>query len=163
HVHVMDERGSEVHEKHYKEGSMIELSCVVTGVPFPHHTVTWTRDDQPLVFNTSRGGFRIRDDTKHSLVTSKLYVRSVMPVDSGIYACCYGNSTRDTVSVHVIAGEIFSAMQHDGGTAPSGSQTSSAQWPWATQLHWLKLTTVVAILHIVINSYQEKNPLLTLR
>lgn len=55
---LVDERGSNVKEKHYNSGSMIELKCIIDHVPFPHQLVTWRREDTVLTFNTSRGGIR---------------------------------------------------------------------------------------------------------
>ncbi|XP_069176005.1 uncharacterized protein [Procambarus clarkii] len=55
---LVDERGTEVLEKHYKSGSMIELMCLIEQVPFPHGPVTWRRGTTVLTYNTSRGGIR---------------------------------------------------------------------------------------------------------
>ncbi|CAL4152073.1 unnamed protein product, partial [Meganyctiphanes norvegica] len=90
---VVDERGKKVVEKHYKEGSMIELLCLVDRIPFPHQEVVWTRTEEVLVFNNSRGGISVRGEPKRGTVTSRLYVANVSPSDSGIYACVYGNGS----------------------------------------------------------------------
>ena len=50
---MVDERGEDILEKHYKEGSMIELRCMVDRVPFPHEEIILTRTDEVLVFNNS--------------------------------------------------------------------------------------------------------------
>ncbi|KAK8745025.1 hypothetical protein OTU49_000405, partial [Cherax quadricarinatus] len=129
---VVDERGTEVQEKHYKSGSMIELTCLIEQVPFPHDPVTWRRGTTVLTYNTSRGGISVKGEPDAGYIRSRLYVADAAPADSGVYSCWYCNYTSDTVTVHVLAGENSAAMQHD--TQPETSSqhpatsTSSATW-----------------------------------
>ncbi|KAK8728649.1 hypothetical protein OTU49_009074 [Cherax quadricarinatus] len=124
---VVDERGTKVLEKHYNSGSMIELKCVIEKVPFPHGPVTWRRDATTLTYNTSRGGISVKGDAAAGYIRSRLYVADATPSDSGVYSCCYSNFTRDTVTVHVIAGENSAAMQHDA--LPGSTSSSRAPLP----------------------------------
>ena len=55
---IVDERGSDVSEKHYNSGSMIQLKCFVDRVPFPSGQVRWKKGNTILMFNTSIGGIR---------------------------------------------------------------------------------------------------------
>ncbi|CAL4164545.1 unnamed protein product, partial [Meganyctiphanes norvegica] len=148
---VVDERGKKVVEKHYKEGSMIELLCLVDRIPFPHQEVVWTRTEEVLVFNNSRGGISVRGEPKRGTVTSRLYVANVSPSDSGIYACVYGNgSTRDTVAVHVIAGENSAAMQHDAvPTSVSTAISSAASTRQTNQLPLMVMSIVPLWLAVI--------------
>ncbi|KAK8381375.1 hypothetical protein O3P69_018444 [Scylla paramamosain] len=122
---VVDERGTKVEEKHYNSGSMIELKCVVEQVPFPHGPVTWRRGATVLTFNTSRGGISVKGDAASGYIRSRLYVADAAPSDSGVYSCWYGNSTGDSVTVHVLAGENSAAMQHDALPDSSSEKPSS--------------------------------------
>ncbi|XP_069983335.1 zwei Ig domain protein zig-8-like [Penaeus vannamei] len=122
---VVDERGTKVLEKHYNSGSMIELKCVIERVPFPPAAVAWRRDATLLSFNTSRGGISVKGDPTSGFIRSQLYVREASPSDSGVYSCWYGNYTKDTVTVHVLAGENSAAMQHD--SLPGGSASENAR------------------------------------
>lgn len=47
----------------------------------------------------------MKGDPTSGFIRSQLYVREASPSDSGVYSCWYGNYTKDTVTVHVLAGE----------------------------------------------------------
>ncbi|XP_069176004.1 zwei Ig domain protein zig-8 isoform X1 [Procambarus clarkii] len=123
---LVDERGTEVLEKHYKSGSMIELMCLIEQVPFPHGPVTWRRGTTVLTYNTSRGGISMKGDPGAGYIRSRLYVADAAPSDSGLYSCWYANHTSDTVAVHVLAGENSAAMQHDALPETSSSATPAS-------------------------------------
>lgn len=55
---IVDDRGSDVSEKHYNSGSMIQLKCLVDRVPFPAGKLAWKKGSTVLQFNTSVGGIR---------------------------------------------------------------------------------------------------------
>ncbi|XP_045116326.1 basement membrane-specific heparan sulfate proteoglycan core protein-like [Portunus trituberculatus] len=143
---VVDERGDQVEEKHYNSGSMIELKCIVEQVPFPHGPVTWRRGATILTFNTSRGGISVRGERDWGFVRSRLYVARARPSDSGRYSCCYTNTTCDSVTVHVIAGEYPAAMQHD--TTPEATPSSISPSPHPRYLH---LRVVIGFLTCVFS------------
>lgn len=50
-------------------------------------------------------GHSVKGDPTSGFIRSQLYVREASPSDSGVYSCWYGNYTKDTVTVHVLAGE----------------------------------------------------------
>ncbi|XP_071516600.1 uncharacterized protein [Panulirus ornatus] len=148
---VVDERGTDVEEKYYNSGSMIELKCIIDRVPFPHGPVTWRRGTTILAFNTSRGGISVKGDAASGFIASRLYVANAAATDSGLYSCWYSNYTSDTVTVHVIAGENSAAMQHDAPTetAGGGATTIAASplriwWPLAILATWASWATWLA-------------------
>lgn len=57
-VEIVDERGVSVSDKFYKEGSIIELRCVISRVPQPSGQVVWTHAGRHLNYDTKRGGIR---------------------------------------------------------------------------------------------------------
>ncbi|XP_063845905.1 basement membrane-specific heparan sulfate proteoglycan core protein-like isoform X2 [Scylla paramamosain] len=138
---VVDERGDQVEEKHYNSGSMIELKCIVNQVPFPHGPVTWRRGATVLTFNTSRGGISVKGQQDWGFVRSRLYVARAQPSDSGRYSCCYTNTTCDSVTVHVIAGENPAAMQHD--TTPEAPPSSISPSSFPRHLHLRVVTSLL--------------------
>ncbi|XP_071516480.1 uncharacterized protein [Panulirus ornatus] len=140
---VVDERGTDVEEKYYNSGSMIELKCIIDRVPFPHGPVTWRRGTTILAFNTSRGGISVRGQPTWGFVRSRLYVANASPADSGVYVCSYSNYTSDTVTVHVIAGENSAAMQHDA--LPDTSSSSDASFSMTQLLQASHLYHLAAI------------------
>ncbi|CAL4154335.1 unnamed protein product [Meganyctiphanes norvegica] len=123
---VVDDKGTAVFEKHYNSGSMIELRCIIDRIPFPHAPVTWAKGRQVLSFNTSRGGISVKGDSIKGVVVTRLYVASASPGDSGNYSCVYGSYTRDSVAVHVIAGENSAFMQPDASPSSSSNSSSSS-------------------------------------
>ncbi|XP_076046306.1 uncharacterized protein LOC143028305 isoform X2 [Oratosquilla oratoria] len=133
-VRQVDDRGTDIVEKFYNSGSMIELKCMIDHVPFPHALVSWRRGDVVLSFNTSRGGVSVKGDADSGVIVSRLYVANARPKDSGHYSCWYHNYTSDVVNVHVIEDENPAAMQHD--KLPDAEVTSSSAAPhlfFATQ------------------------------
>lgn len=57
-VEIVDERGRPLQDKFYKEGSIIELRCVVSEVPQPARQVNWKHGTRLLNYDTKRGGVR---------------------------------------------------------------------------------------------------------
>lgn len=64
-VEIVDERGVSVSDKFYKEGSIIELRCVITRVPQPSGQVLWSHQGRQLNYDTKRGGIRFVFFPKH--------------------------------------------------------------------------------------------------
>ena len=61
-VEIIDERGRPLQDKFYKEGSIIELRCVVSEVPQPARQVSWKHGGRLLNYDTKRGGVRYSID-----------------------------------------------------------------------------------------------------
>ncbi|CAL4245729.1 unnamed protein product, partial [Meganyctiphanes norvegica] len=152
-VRIVDDRGTDVLEKHYNSGSMIELKCLLDHLPFPHLPVTWTRDKHLLVFNTSRGGISVKSSPDTGLVTSRLYVASASPFDSGVYSCCYGNYSRDTVAVHVIAGEICARNSRDTVAVHVMAAAAAAAAVHIIAVHIISVHVIAAVNVIVEHIY----------
>lgn len=57
-VEIIDERGQALQDKFYKEGSIIELRCIVSEVPQPTKQVNWKHGGRLLNYDTKRGGVR---------------------------------------------------------------------------------------------------------
>ncbi|KAI8423570.1 hypothetical protein MSG28_012661, partial [Choristoneura fumiferana] len=55
-VEIIDERGRPLQDKFYKEGSIIELRCIVSKVPQPARQVNWKHGSRLLNYDTKRGG-----------------------------------------------------------------------------------------------------------
>ncbi|CAL4126804.1 unnamed protein product, partial [Meganyctiphanes norvegica] len=111
-----------------EEGLVIGIMCVVGPVLLEWRKVLLLAVIHVSVAAASlRCNLFVRGEPKRGTVTSRLYVANVSPSDSGIYACVYGNGrTRDTVAVHVIAGENSAAMQHDAVPTSLSTAISSA-------------------------------------
>ncbi|VVC99411.1 unnamed protein product [Leptidea sinapis] len=57
-VEIVDERGRPIQDKFYKEGSIIELRCLVSEVPESTRQVIWKNGERLLNYDTKRGGIR---------------------------------------------------------------------------------------------------------
>lgn len=55
---IEDERGLTTPEKFYKEGSTIELKCIIEKIPKRPNYVTWKHGNKMLNYDISRGGIR---------------------------------------------------------------------------------------------------------
>ncbi|KAG8231318.1 hypothetical protein J437_LFUL011142 [Ladona fulva] len=106
---VVDEHGHSVHDRYYKTGSTIELTCRVTNVLVPSH-VTWTKDDGPLPAKITSTAI---SDVTAGESQSRLVVPRATTEDSGTYMCTISEFSFVEVHVHVLNGEKQAAVQHD--------------------------------------------------
>ncbi|XP_077292798.1 opioid-binding protein/cell adhesion molecule-like [Arctopsyche grandis] len=114
-VEIVDERGVSVSDKFYKEGSIIELRCVISKVPQPSGQVVWTHAGKHLNYETKRGGISVKTEVLNSGALSRLYIANAARKDSGNYTCALEDVSATTVSVHVLKGENPLAMQRGRG------------------------------------------------
>ncbi|XP_077295385.1 opioid-binding protein/cell adhesion molecule-like [Arctopsyche grandis] len=121
-VEIVDERGVAVSDKFYKEGSIIELRCVISRVPQPSGQVVWTHAGRHLNFDTKRGGISVKTEVQNSGALSRLYIANAARRDSGNYTCALEDVSATTVAVHVLRGENPLAMQRGSG------MKNSPQW-----------------------------------
>ncbi|XP_045540241.1 obscurin [Papilio machaon] len=113
-VEIVDERGKPLQDKFYKEGSIIELRCVVSEVPEPSRQVNWKHGNRLLNYDTKRGGVSVKTETLPNGALSRLYIANANRKDSGNYTCSLADFAATAVSVHVLRGENPLAMQRGG-------------------------------------------------
>lgn len=73
--------------KNVKEGTFVRLRCRVTNCPRP--TISWLKDDQPLLQENER--LTIRNNTIGN--ASVLKIRKVKLEDQGTYTCIVENAS----------------------------------------------------------------------
>ncbi|XP_049765869.1 irregular chiasm C-roughest protein-like [Schistocerca cancellata] len=133
-VEIVDERGDPaVQDRFYKEGSTIELKCVVSQAPAAQQHagyITWRHGARLLNYDTSRGGISVKTDMGPGMATSRLYIANANRRDSGNYTCALAAVASTTVFVYVISGETPAAMQHGGaaGWWSRGPGVAGALW-----------------------------------
>ncbi|XP_077287197.1 zwei Ig domain protein zig-8-like [Arctopsyche grandis] len=113
-VEIVDNRGVLIHDKFYKQGSTIELICVISRVPQPSGYVQWKHGIRTLNYDTTRGGISVKSEMKPEGAHSKLYIANANKHDSGNYTCSLDEAAMTTVFVHVLNGEHADAMQYGG-------------------------------------------------
>ncbi|CAH2058045.1 unnamed protein product, partial [Iphiclides podalirius] len=113
-VEIIDERGRPLQDKFYKEGSIIELRCIVSEVPQPSRQVNWKHGSRLLNYDTKRGGVSVKTETTSNGALSRLYIANANRKDSGNYTCSLADFAASAVSVHVLRGENPLAMQRGG-------------------------------------------------
>ncbi|MPC35903.1 hypothetical protein E2C01_029340 [Portunus trituberculatus] len=116
---------------------------------FPEHNVREIEKRRVFLFFPTVPLFplvSVRGERDWGFVRSRLYVARARPSDSGRYSCCYTNTTCDSVTVHVIAGEYPAAMQHD--TTPEATPSSISPSPHPRYLH---LRVVIGFLTCVFS------------
>ncbi|KOB77104.1 putative defective proboscis extension response [Operophtera brumata] len=103
-------------DKLYKEGSIIELRCVVSEVPQPGRArqVSWKHGARILNYDTKRGGVSVKTEVTLNGALSRLYIANANRHDSGNYTCSLADVATSAVSVHVLRGNY--------------SRTTSARW-----------------------------------
>nr|XP_049706127.1 lachesin-like [Helicoverpa armigera] len=120
-VEIVDERGRPLQDKFYKEGSIIELRCVVSEVPQPTRQVNWKHGTRLLNYDTKRGGVSVKTEATSNGALSRLYIANANRNDSGNYTCSLADVAASAVSVHVLRGENPLAMQRGGAAGCSDS------------------------------------------
>ncbi|PZC70613.1 hypothetical protein B5X24_HaOG215452 [Helicoverpa armigera] len=105
-VEIVDERGRPLQDKFYKEGSIIELRCVVSEVPQPTRQVNWKHGTRLLNYDTKRGGVSVKTEATSNGALSRLYIANANRNDSGNYTCSLADVAASAVSVHVLRGMI---------------------------------------------------------
>ncbi|XP_021202479.1 protein ver-1-like [Bombyx mandarina] len=118
-VEIVDERGRPLQDKFYKEGSIIELRCVVSEVPQPANQVNWKHGSRMLNYDTKRGGVSVKTEATSNGALSRLYIANANRNDSGNYTCSLADVATSAVSVHVLRGENPLAMQRGAASALS--------------------------------------------
>ncbi|XP_047998915.1 lachesin-like [Leguminivora glycinivorella] len=116
-VEIIDERGRPLQDKFYKEGSIIELRCIVSEVPQPTRQVNWKHGARLLNYDTKRGGISVKTEATANGALSRLYIANANRQDSGNYTCSLADVAASAVSVHVLRGENPLAMQRGGSVA----------------------------------------------
>ncbi|XP_050684097.1 uncharacterized protein LOC126978997 [Leptidea sinapis] len=110
-VEIVDERGRPIQDKFYKEGSIIELRCLVSEVPESTRQVIWKNGERLLNYDTKRGGISVKTEATSNGALSRLYIANANRNDSGNYTCSLADVAATAVSVHVLRGENPLAMQ----------------------------------------------------
>ncbi|XP_068082132.1 zwei Ig domain protein zig-8 [Anabrus simplex] len=108
---IADEHGHSVHDRYYKTGSTIELTCsVMTPVKLPSRQISWRKDGGPLPQKIKTS----EDSTQPGGVTaSRLVIPQADKTHSGTYSCSLSKDSEVFVHVHVLNGENQAAVQHD--------------------------------------------------
>lgn len=85
---------------------LLEIRCVVSGLPYP--TVTWSRDDDLLV-NDDRTQISLESDT------STLTITGVTFGDGGLYSCV--GTSKSGSSTQELQINLGKEMMHENGRA----------------------------------------------
>ncbi|XP_042223558.1 uncharacterized protein LOC121867612 [Homarus americanus] len=125
-------------DMHVDIGSTINLTCVVTHSSQPPAYVYWTHNDEPIKYDSPRGGITVLTE-RGNTTTGYLLIQAAGVPDTGNYSCSPSNTSAATIRVHVLNGETPAAMQTNvGGTASPSSLlllltlTAALQHPFLT-------------------------------
>ncbi|KAK8392593.1 hypothetical protein O3P69_014775 [Scylla paramamosain] len=111
-IQILDERGVELREKFYREGSTIELQCLVADVPTATALqLAWYHHQHRLNYDDPRGGVSLKTELRGSVARSWLRVTQAGRRDSGIYYCNVTNLAAASVTIHVVPDEYPAAIQ----------------------------------------------------
>ncbi|XP_021928638.1 zwei Ig domain protein zig-8-like isoform X2 [Zootermopsis nevadensis] len=109
---VVDEHGHSVHDRYYKTGSTIELTCrvITSAEQTASSQVTWTKDGSKLPDKVTTSPV---SETKGGTTVSRLVIPRAAKSDSGTYSCSLSKHSSVRAHVHVLNGEKQAAVQHD--------------------------------------------------
>eukprot|EP00093_Oithona_nana_P005425 05425.XXX_213294_184966_1 [CDS] Oithona nana genome sequencing. len=88
---------------HLKEGSTMNLTCIITDSPEPPSYIFWRHDDAIISYDSPRGGVSVITE-KGDVTASFLVVQHAKPSDSGTYSCAPSLGDQVAVNVHVLRG-----------------------------------------------------------
>jgi len=94
---------------HLKEGSTMNLTCVITDSPEPPSYIFWRHDDAIISYDSPRGGVSVITE-KGDVTASFLVVQHAKPSDSGTYSCSPSVGKTVSVNVHVLRGEYIAQL-----------------------------------------------------
>jgi len=94
---------------HLKEGSTMNLTCIITDSPEPPSYIFWRHDDAIISYDSPRGGVSVITE-KGDVTASFLVVQHAKPTDSGIYSCSPSLGETVSVNVHVLRGEYIARL-----------------------------------------------------
>lgn len=94
---------------HLKEGSTMNLSCIITDSPEPPSYIFWRHDDAIISYDSPRGGVSVITE-KGDVTASFLVVQHAKPTDSGTYSCSPSLGDTVSVNVHVLRGEYIARL-----------------------------------------------------
>ncbi|XP_050313660.1 hemicentin-1-like [Anthonomus grandis grandis] len=115
-VKIVDEYLREVHERYYRRGSSLVLTCLATNIGTFEKNGTditnmiyWERDNL-LIKNGSKSN--VTKETNSAIST--LTIAPLERTHSGNYSCSFGNYAKTSITVHVLNGELPAAIQSAG-------------------------------------------------
>ncbi|TRY67597.1 hypothetical protein TCAL_05961 [Tigriopus californicus] len=95
---------------HLKEGSTMNLTCVIEDSPEPPSYIFWRHNDAIISYDSPRGGVSVITE-KGDTTASFLVVQHTKPSDSGTYSCSPSLGQTVSVNVHVLRGEYIGARK----------------------------------------------------
>ncbi|XP_035712904.1 zwei Ig domain protein zig-8 isoform X2 [Folsomia candida] len=109
---VVNSRGERIHDVHYKEGSTLQLVCIVNNLK--SRSVSWFRNSDLLNHDVSRGGVSIKTEmnTDQESAKSVLNVARITRKDIGSYLCS-APPHNASVTVHILNGENPAELYHN--------------------------------------------------
>lgn len=131
---------------HLKEGSTMNLTCVITDSPEPPSYIFWRHDDTIISYDSPRGGVSVITE-KGDITASFLVVQLARPSDAGIYTCSPAVGKAVSVNVHVLRGEYKLGL---GTNSASNLQPNMMLFP--KKLFHRIFTSLYSILHVLIPS-----------
>lgn len=103
---------------HLKEGSTMNLTCVITDSPEPPSYIFWRHDDTIISYDSPRGGVSVITE-KGDITASFLVVQLARPSDAGTYTCSPAIGKAVSVNVHVLRGEYKLGLGTNSGSTKS--------------------------------------------
>eukprot|EP00095_Tigriopus_kingsejongensis_P007855 maker-scaffold62_size438377-snap-gene-3.7 protein:Tk07855 transcript:maker-scaffold62_size438377-snap-gene-3.7-mRNA-1 annotation:"AGAP002135-PB" len=91
---------------HLKEGSTMNLTCVIADSPEPPSYIFWRHNDAIISYDSPRGGVSVITE-KGDVTASFLVVQHTKPSDSGTYSCSPSLGQTVAVNVHVLRGMFY--------------------------------------------------------
>jgi len=116
---------------HVDQGSVINLTCIISYSPEPPVYVFWYRGDKVVAYDSESGRVEVLTE-KGRETKSHLVIRNAGPIDSGNYTCKPSIARSSSIKVHVLESEFPDALQESSG--------------WSSHKNNSNLLTVIALL-----------------
>lgn len=119
---------------HVDQGSVINLTCIISSTPEPPVYVFWYHGEEVVPYDSAGGRIEVFT-SKGRETTSNLVIKKAGPSDSGNYTCKPSIAREASIKVHVLESEFPDALH----------ESSASLGP--TQL--LALWFIIAAIHIL--------------
>ncbi|CAB4063637.1 unnamed protein product [Lepeophtheirus salmonis] len=104
---------------HVDQGSVINITCIISYTPEPPSYVFWYHGDRVVAYDTAKGRIVVSHSQTGRETRSYLVIHNAGPQDSGNYTCKPSLSRAAHIKVHVLESEFPDALLDTSGSIRS--------------------------------------------
>jgi len=107
---------------HVDQGSVINLTCIISYSPEPPVYVFWYKGESVVAYDSENGRVEVITKKGRETTHSHLVIYKASPLDSGNYTCKPSIARSASIKVHVLESEFPDAL-HESGVSSAWSNS----------------------------------------